>query len=231
MQSKYLFSVVALIGTFLLAGCGKKDTPVPLPGAVTLSSPADNTACLKSSSASGSAASVTFSWSASTNADSYRLDIKNLNTQATVSYNTNNASYTTSLDANVPYSWSVTAINSSGKTSSNSRKFFLSGVASSSYAPFPADLTSPASGSVVNAGGASTMQVTFQWSGSDPDNDIAGYAFYLDNTNASTQVVASQTSTTLSQSLSSGKTYYWKVVTTDKAGNSSTSPVGVFQVK
>ena len=53
MQSKKIFVIVAFIFTLMLTGCGGggNDDPVrPAPGVLTLSSPADNTACLKSSS-------------------------------------------------------------------------------------------------------------------------------------------------------------------------------------
>ena len=233
MKSKQLLQITTFVSILFLVGCGggSEDTPVPAPGTTTLSLPANNTACLKSSSTTGSTASVTFSWSTASNADNYRLDIKNLNTQTTVSYNTSSTSYSLSLDVNIPYSWDVAAINNTGKTTSDVWKFYLSGAASSSYAPFPADLTSPASGATISANGAATVQVTFQWSGSDPDNDIASYAFYIDNINASTQVVASQTASTLTQNLSSGKSYYWKIVTTDKVGNNSSSAVSFFQIQ
>jgi len=233
MQSKHLFAIAKVfVAILLLSGCGGgKDAPVPAPNATTLSAPANNTACLKSSSTGGSSASVSFSWRAAANADSYLLEIKNLNKQTTMSYTSSGVSYTTTLDVNTPYSWDVVAVNATGKTTSDVWKFYLSGTASSSYAPFPASLTAPASGAIVSANGAATVQVTFQWIGSDPDNDIASYAFYLDNTNGSTQVIASQSGSSATQTLASGKTYYWKVVTTDKAGNTSTSTTSSFQIK
>jgi hypothetical protein len=125
----------------------------------------------------------------------------------------------------------VTSVNSKGKTGSATRKFYLAGAAASSYAPFPAELTTPASGAKIDADGAASIQVSFAWQGSDVDNDIASYALYLDNENASTQVIASQTDTTATQTLTSGKTYYWKVVTTDKVGNKSNSAISGFQIK
>ncbi len=233
MKSKKIFVIVAFIFTLMLTGCGGggNDDPVkPAPGVLTLSSPADNTACLKSSS-SGLTASVVLSWSIASNADSYQIEIKNLNTQTTTTYSTNSLSYTASLAVNTPYSWNVVAVNTIGKATSPVWKFYLSGTAASNYAPFPADLTTPALDAIVNANGASAVQVTFQWTGSDPDNDIASYTFYLDNINASTVAVASQTASVLTQNLSSNKTYYWKVLTTDKVGNTSTSAVSSFQVK
>jgi len=226
-------TIVTLMAVFMLLGCGgSKDAPIPAPGAVSLSNPADNTACLKATSVTGNSAPITFSWGAASNASSYRLTITNLTNQAVTTVDAGSAlSNSVNLDVNTPYSWKIAAINTTGETPSSVFKFYLSGNALTNYAPFPADLTLPATGSVLNANGASSLQVTLQWVGSDTDNDIASYSVYLDNTNATTQVVASQTGNSLAQSLSSGKTYYWKVVTTDKKGNSSNSVVGTFQIQ
>ena len=203
---------------------------MPVPGTTTLSLPANNAACLQGTSASSTTASVSFAWRSSTNAASYQLVIKNLNTQASDTYTTKDTLYTASLAINAPYSWTITATNVSGKTNSDSWKFYLSGAASSSFAPFAADLTSPMSGNTIASNGAASVQVTFQWTGSDPDNDIASYSLYLDNTNATTQVISSQTANTATQTLTSGKTYYWKIVTTDKVGNTSVSVINSFRI-
>jgi hypothetical protein len=228
-------SMAGLFAGLILIGCGGKGSdPVPvatpIPGTTALSLPANNTACLQGTSASGTSASVSFAWRSAGNADSYQLVIKNLNTQAAVTYTTKDTLYTASLAINTPYSWTITATNTSGKTTSNSWKFYLSGAASSSYAPFAADLTSPASGTTFASNGATSVQITFQWTGSDPDNDIASYSLYLDNTNATSQVVTSQTVSTATRTLTSGKTYYWKVITTDKVGNTSVSAINSFSI-
>lgn len=234
MKTKYIFASVALAATLFIAGCGgdeKESEPLP-PGAVALFAPTDNAACLQGTTASGSTTSaVTFSWKAAENAESYRIDITNLITQAATSQTVKSLSCKTTLEMNAYYSWKVTAINGGGSTTSDTRKFYLSGTPASNYAPFPAGLATPVSGAVINANGAATVQVTFQWRGSDTDNDIASYAFYLDNTDASTLASSTLTAATATQTLASGKTYYWKVVTTDKAGNSSVSAVSSFQLK
>jgi hypothetical protein len=233
MQTKYLFASLALVISLFITACGGDEAePVVLtPGAITLLTPSGNSTCFQGTTISGGKiSSVNFSWKAASNAESYSLNITNLNTQTTTSYSVKSLSYNTSLDVNAYYAWSVTAVNGSGSSKSDTLKFYLSGTPASSYAPFPADLTAPASGAVVNANGAATVQVTFQWTGSDSDNDIAGYVFYLDSSDASTQVLSS-TSATTTQTLATGKTYYWKVVTTDKSGNSSSSAVGSFQIK
>ena len=229
--------LAGLLAGLMLMGCGGKGDepvptpiPIPVPGAFTLSSPATNTACLKGTSPSGTTASVSFIWKSASKADGYQLVIKNLNSQLSDTYSTKDTLYTASLPINVPYSWSVTATNISGKTTSDSWKFYLSGTASSNYAPFAADLTAPASGITIDSNGAVSVQVAFHWTGSDPDNDIASYSLYLDNTNATTAVITSQTANTATQTLTSGKTYYWKVVTTDKVGNTSVSTINSFKI-
>ena len=46
------------------------------------------------------------------------------------------------------------------------------------YAPFPADLTAPASGSTITL---SEGKATFTWDGSDPDSgDTLSYTVYVD---------------------------------------------------
>ena len=144
-EMKTLYFMVMVVAILLFTECGGgKDNPAqPVPGVVSLSAPADNIACLKSTSTNGTSALVTLNWEAANNADSYQIDIKNLNLQITSSYSTNSVSYAVSLNVNTPYSWSVVAINSVGKTNSATWKFYLSGTPSSSYAPFPADLVTP----------------------------------------------------------------------------------------
>ena len=179
---------------------------------------------------SSDTASVVFVWNSASDADSYQLKIENLNTHKLFVYKTSELSYTVNLSSGTTFAWYVVSVNSTSETISSKWKFYLSGSASSTYAPFPATLSSPASGITINSNGSSTVQVTFQWSGSDVDNDIASYSLYLDNTNATTQLVNSQTGTTATKILQSGKTYYWKVLTTDRASNTSVSEIYSFMI-
>lgn len=244
MKRTLYFIAISCLTLFTALSCGGGDEPTPdpdpptppdppvvvMPDKVTLLAPADNSACLKGSSGSGTSATVSFSWNKAAHADSYQLEVKNLLTQKVSSFTTSNLTYNATLTVNTPYSWSVTSINSKGQTSGASWKFYLAGAASSNYAPFPAELTAPVSGTEINANGAASVQVSFAWQGSDVDNDIDSYALYLDNENATTRVIASQTETTATRTLTSGKTYFWKVVTTDKVGNKSNSAVSSFQI-
>lgn len=225
LHKSLLFSFTCFIGCLLFTGC---DILLPAPGVATLLSPIDNSVCLKGSLISSDTASVVFVWNSASDADSYQLKIENLNTHKLLIYKTSELSYTVNLSSGTPFAWYVVSVNSTSETTSPKWKFYLSGSSIGNYVPFPAALSSPASGTTINASGASTVQVTLQWSGSDVDNDIASYSVYMDNINASTQVVNSQTETTCTKVLQSGKTYYWKVLTTDKAGNTSISEVYSF---
>ena len=71
----------------------------------------------------------------------------------------------------MPYSWNITSKSTASTTStaSDTWKFYLSGPGIVNYAPFPADLKTPASGSTVSRDGEG--KVTFTWDGSDPDGD------------------------------------------------------------
>lgn len=225
---------MAAAALMCLTACGggsDKDEMTP-PGAVTLLSPVGNSECVKGWATSETGKSkVSFTWKNAVDAEQYRIDITNMSSKVSLNQVVKGLTCDVTLDAAAYYSWCVTAINAGGSTSSDTLQFYLSGTPASNYAPFPADLTSPLLGSVVNANGAATVQVAFQWSGIDLDNDIAGYAFYLDNTDASTPLLSSLVGTTTTQTLASGKTYYWKIVTTDAAGNSAASAVVSFKVE
>jgi hypothetical protein len=230
MKTKYLIPFM-FSAMMYMAGCSGDDVTPP-PGAVALVSPAGSEVCVKGKTTSGTTTSmVAFSWKAAEGAENYRVDITNLNTQAKVSQTVKGVTFSTALDVNAYYSWQITALNGGGESSSDAFGFYLSGTPDSNYAPFPAELISPAMDALLNAGGESALSVTFQWMGTDLDNDVAGYLFYLDQTDASTQVGSLLTSGSVTHSLDRGKTYFWKVVTTDKAGNSSTSAVASFAIQ
>ncbi|MDD4970607.1 MAG: hypothetical protein PHT07_14370 [Paludibacter sp.] len=226
MKRKYLISAMLLFITIILTSC-KENNP---PGSITLITPLNNATCIQGISASNTTSLVKFTWSDATNVESYQIVIKNLTLQSSINYTTIYTSYTATLNTNTSYSWYVVAKNSSGNSTSDTWKLYLTGTPTSDYAPFPAGLTAPASGSTINSNSAATVEVTFQWIGNDPDNDIASYTLYLDNTNASTQVVASLTATSVTQNIARGKTYFWKVVTANKVGNISTSAVSTFSI-
>ena len=126
---------------------------------------------------------VAFSWGASASTNTYDVRITNLDTNSATNKNgVASTSTTATLDKGVPYSWRVTSKNTSSTTTTPSDlwKFYLAGDGVVNYAPFPAELKTPASGSTVTL---SDGKATFTWEGSDPDSgDTLAYTLYVDKT-------------------------------------------------
>jgi hypothetical protein len=235
-MKKLAFALSAIV---ILAGCGKKSSDNPNPGGGTttpapakalLTSPAQNEVCTTGTVISDTKTSVSFTWNVSANTNSYDLIIENLLTNNTTTQNTSATTSTVTLLRNTPYSWYV--VSKSAKTSATSQsdtwKFYVAGLGTISYAPFPASITSPTFGQEVTV--ASGM-INLIWTGSDADNDIVGYDVYFDTNNSPSLFKSGITDMFLNNvSVSSGKTYYWKVITKDSQGNTSDSGVYQFSV-
>ncbi len=213
---------------------GNENPPPPVytPAASTLTLPANNEACTSGVSTDANNATITFSWQAATNAETYDLVVKNLSSTKQTTYPVSATTKDIVLSIGQPYSWYVVSKSSKTTVTTQSEvwKFYVAGNPTSSYAPFPATLIAPSANSVINSGGMQT-NVVLQWKATDVDNDIASYAIYLDNKDASTTVVPLVSTDTTSVSLTPGTTYYWRVVTTDSVGNNSSSGISSFVVQ
>lgn len=237
-------SKILILAVFLTAmGCGGKDdqpqpappeppsTQVPAPGAASLISPARDEACTAGTIISDDKSKITFTWNTADHADSYELVIKNLLTGTKESHAATGTKLEVTLSRNTPYSWYVVSKSSKSKETAKSDtwKFYNAGAGMVSYAPFPADLTSPSYGQQVTA---SKGTVDLKWSGKDVDGDIAGYDVYF-GTNTSPDSLKGDVKDMFLKNVKvkSGKTYYWKIVTKDAKGNTSESEVSQFTVK
>ena len=214
-------------------GGGGGSTPNP-PGKATPTAPANNKTCETGTSVSDTQSSVTFSWNSSADTESYDLRVTNLNTNGvTNKTGLTTTSTTMTLDKGVPYSWNITSKNTktTTTTTSDTWKFYLAGTGITHYAPFPADLKTPTSGSTVER---TDGKVTFTWEGSDPDSgDTLGYTLYVDKTDGKQTPPSTQTglsAKTLDVTLDADTVYYWRVKTTDGT-NSSYSIVYSFKTK
>jgi len=227
--------IIALTMVSLIAaGCGSSDDNNGDGGgttAVTLGLPANNSECITGTSISDTQSAVTFEWTAVPNTVTYFVNVTNLNTPNAqpIQYNAGiNTTHTINLLKGTPYSWYVSSRKASGENVQSEKwKFYNAGDPVTSHAPFPADLVSPVMSSTILS-----TTVALQWRSSDIDNDIANHKVYMDsNTNPAT-LVGTVTQQSLPNLLvNSGGTYYWKVVTTDNAGNVTTSPVFQFKVQ
>ncbi|MDC6366127.1 MULTISPECIES: hypothetical protein [Flavobacteriaceae] len=227
-MKKTLLSLTILA---LLISCGGSDDPPPVPGGANLVFPLESSECTTGVSVNENLSQITFEWEASSNTDSYTLSVVNLdaNTPQTISTATTSASL--SIAKGAPFSWSVTSRNSqSDQVATSDTWLFYNAGAQTSYAPFPAQLVSPVSGSTVQRDIAN--EVALVWSGSDVENDIASFEIFFSDQNPPTTSVGTTDAGTMEVSVGveSDMVYYWSVITTDAEGNTSDSGIFEFRV-
>ncbi len=214
----------------LLVSCGGNDDPPPVPEGAALVFPEENSECTTGIDVDQTSTQITFRWMASNNTDRYTLNVVNLDTNVPQNISTASTSASLTIAKGTPYSWSVTSQNSaSDQVATSETWLFYNAGAQTTYAPFPAQLVNPASGSTVQKDIAN--EVLLEWSGADVDNDIDSFEVFFSDVNPPTTSVGTTDSTTMELSVDvlSGTVYYWKVVTTDLEGNTSDS--GVFDFK
>ena len=229
------YIALVILGIYFMACSSKKAEvvapviPEKAPEAAELSKPANNTVCLVGGNTNSN--EVQFTWVPVAGATSYDLKITNLKTNYTETKSFPTSPATVTLITSLPYEWQI--ISKSSKTtltsSSAKWKFFLTGAGESTYAPFPASLTFPASGQQVTA---TAGQVKLVWSGSDPDsgNSFLTYEVFVDTDIAKVknrEVNAQKSKTeSLTIPVKSGGTYYWMVKTSDETSTSYSAVYG-----
>lgn len=221
--------------TALLLGCSSGDSDddpmpgeVPSPTSSVLVFPKKDEACYQGDAITPTQTRVTFQWEPSDHTDSYTLVLQNLETDKVTEHPTTDTSLALTILRNTPYSWSVISNSNESPSTASSEtwKFYSSGEGEDNYAPFPADIVAPAMGSSLPS------PVTLSWKGSDVDNDIASYDLYLDTNKPPSTLLATTGDTRIEGvSLDPEKVYYWRVITKDKNGSSSRSPVFEFKTE
>ena len=199
---------------------------VPAPGKSSLSAPENNEVCYEGEAVDASNSAVSFSWDASSDTDSYDLQITNQETNQTQTESgITSTSKAVTLATDVSYSWKVVskANDTNESTSSDTWQFYLAGDGQENYAPFPATILSPTSGAAVDA---SNGLVTLSWEGNDPDEgDSLTYTIYFDEVDGLQDPQTANTNitdTSLEVEVESGTTYYWRVKTSDGTSSSFT---------
>ena len=216
----------------LLFNCGKDSddgpTKPPEPSVVSLTFPDNNQECNQGVDVNTNQSSVTFTWTASANTDTYDVVLKNLDTGATTTHNTSTNELAITINKATPYSWHVISKSASSTETAQSDtwKFYNAGDPVTSHTPFPADIISPTMGA--NFSGITSQ--TLSWQGSDIDNDIVSYDVYFGTATPPTNLQSNTPSTTLDVTVAGGNTYYWRVTTIDGEGNTSQSEIFQFRV-
>lgn len=228
MKKGYFSIVIVLL--VLLFGCNKDDVSNNPEGAL-LVFPFENSECNTGISVSETLSQVTFEWQPANNAELYVLSAVNLNTNAPQTITTAATSASLSIEKGAPYSWTITSSNTDSDITAISENWlFYNAGPQVNYAPFPAQIVSPASGSTVQAN--ENGQTTLRWIGADVEEDIATFEVYFSETNPPTDLLQSTDSDTMEvlATINSEITYYWRVITTDANGNTSDSGVHDFKV-
>ncbi len=201
------------------------------PTRAVLNFPLNNEPCLETTAVNDTQSSIRFQWNAGQNITSYDVRVINLANNTTNIYNSSTNEKTLTLTHDEPYSWKVISNGQNGSqpVESDTWKFYLAGPAQVNYAPFPAELTSPISGSTITPSDGS---IPIQWTCTDVDNDIAQFNVYLDSTDGSTLVETidfESNTTSIEVTVENNTIYYWKVITIDASGNQSDSGVYTFR--
>lgn len=214
-----------------LVSCGGNDDQPPVPEGANLVFPNENSECTTGISINEVLSQVTFQWQASANTDSYTLNVVNLDTNIPQTISTAATSASLSIEKGTPYSWSVNSLNSNTDqiATSDTWLFYNSG-AQTTYAPFPAQLVRPASGSTVQKSLAN--EVVLEWLGADVENDIASFEVFFSDQNPPVTSIGTNDATTMEFTVGvlSDTVYYWSIITTDLEGNTSNSGIFEFRV-
>jgi len=229
--------ILILFVAVMFCGCSKKNsndvkTQSTDPGKSILLFPSQNSACTTAAATSTTQSDVTFTWQAAANTDSYDITTKNLLTGAVSTQTITTAQVTITLARSTPYAWFVVSKSSKSKTTAQSDtwKFYNPGPGAIHYAPFQADGLAPEQSQNV---AAVNGKVDLSWKGSDPDNDIAGYDIYFGTSSTAPALAKSDVKDMFlkGNTVASGTTYYWKIVTKDAQGNTSDTGIYQFTVK
>ena len=215
--------LILLLSIFFIFSCGSGDDDstqsLPPEGALLIA-PENNKVCETGTSISDSKSNVDFSWSASANTTTYDLKITNLSTNEVSNQSgVTETTTTVELSKGTAYSWQITSKNneSTENAVSSTWKFYLAGSSETTFAPFPADLISPTSGSTIQRDG--NGMVTLSWAGSDPDTSSGlKYTVYLDTVDgkqAPQEDYKDLEESELTTAAASDTVYYWRVKTSD----------------
>ncbi len=224
--------LVCTISLLVLFACKKDNSDEITPGnptVVGLIFPFENSECNVGTDSTETESNVVFAWSEAQNTDEYELNLTNLNTGDSTQHPTTDVKILLRLIRSTPYSWYVVSKSNAVETTAQSEtwKFYNAGEGITSYAPFPAEIISPAMSETITT---TASVITLDWTGSDVDNDITGYDVYFGTVNPPVIIESDLQESTLSNvSVSANTVYYWKIITKDAHGNSSDS--GVFQFK
>ncbi|WP_052958651.1 fibronectin type III domain-containing protein [Maribacter thermophilus] len=192
---------------------------------INLVFPEKDSECTEGSAVSDTQSEVVFEWIDERSSEPYIVHLTNISNSETVLIESKNTETPIVLEKGTPYSWYVTGKHN---TSSEVWTFYNEGNGIESFIPFPATALSPISGASISR---TSTTVNLRWNAEDLDNDIVGYDLYFgESTDPELLISDIETSSYSGIPVTSGKTYYWQIVTRDSIGNESSSAIFSFSV-
>jgi hypothetical protein len=228
MKKVYLLLCLSIV----LFACKKQDTVPDTPENPTqakLVFPYENSLCNQGTNATATESTLLFEWEAGNYTDRYELKIEDLSDGSSSTYQTTSPQFSVTLTRGKPYAWYIVSFSDSVTETAQSEawRFYISGEAAQSYAPFPAEIVSPAMASIITA---ASGVISLDWNGSDVDNDITGYDIYFGIAAIPAILQTDITETIINDiPVTINTIYFWKIITKDSKGNKSDS--GVYQFK
>lgn len=212
------------IGLGLMVSCGGgSDSPdepvVNLPEKPALALPLNGETCsdFKAVTNNDAKAEISFTWGASAHASSYILKITQSGTEVANQVLTT-TTHKVVLDKGKTYSWTITAKNANGESTSVTNSFTTPGNPIGNYVPYAAVINFN-----INSG---TSMATLSWVGKDEDSNASElkYDISIKEDNISKVALTNQSQTSVADFVVKlNSTYEIKINTIDKLGSYSSS--------
>lgn len=200
------------------------------PSEVRLLFPENNSECTTGTVISESESEVTFNWTQADVTEGYLVYLTDLTTNEETVVEADSTAMPITIKRGTPYRWSVITYvdDFQNPTTSPDGFFYNAGPGIVSYIPFPASAISPETDAQLIE---NTTSINLQWTAEDVDDDITGFDLYFGTTDQPELLAENlETPSYANVSVSSGNTYYWKVITKDANGNVANSVLFQFEV-
>lgn len=207
--------------------CAKEK--IPTPEVVVLQAPENNNTCTTAVPVDASQSQVSFVWQPALHTDTYELVVQNNRTNSQQRFSTTFTTKSILLSSANQYSWWVVSSAEVTEVTAQSEvwSFYLEGVATEELLPFPAQLLAPENNATVDPGA-----VLLRWSGGHPEGAILSYQVLMGNSATSlTPLGELQAGTSTTFQAASQQEYFWRVVSYQANGDSSSSELFQFQTR
>lgn len=195
---------------------------------INLTFPENLSECTEGTLVSETESELTFLWEKNDKVKTYKMTLTDLNSSNVQVLESDVPQLKATLTRATPYSWYISSASNPKKILSETWVFYNEGPGLETFAPFPATALSPVSGASISA--TSTV-VNLRWKAEDLDDDISGYDLYFGENNNPELIETDLENPQFNNiPVTSGNTYYWKIVTKDSQGHESISAIFYFSV-